>query len=161
MSTSTVSLPAEHARPRANRALERAFFGGLTVVLWATMLFGFAQSYFLAGTVRAPLPNKLIHVHGAVFTLWMVFLLVQTALVTTRNVRVHRTLGIYGFLLAVLMCILGPMAAVDQLHRGHVPFGMTPQTFFVIPLTAIGLFAVFIGWSWRARFQPAAEILLA
>lgn len=157
MSSSVASLSTASVQPRANRALERMFYAGMSVLMLGSVLFGFAHSYFLAGMVAAPLPNKLIHIHGAVFTLWIVFLLVQTALVTTKKVRVHRALGVYGFLLAAAMCVLGPMAAVDQLRRGHAPFGMNPETFFIIPVTAIALFAVFIAWSWRARFQPAAH----
>ena len=148
-------LPVAEARP--NRKLERIFFAGMSLLLLATVLFGFARTYFLAGMVTAPLPNKLIHIHGFVFTMWIAFLLVQTALVTTKKIRVHRALGIYGFLWAVLMVILGPLAAVDQLHRGHAPFGMDPRVFFIIPMTAIGMFALFIAWSWTARRNPAAH----
>src|ERR1700730_1851210 len=90
-------------RRPANPAWDRVFFAAFAVVLWATVLFGFAKTYFLAGMVRAPLPNKLIHIHGAAFTLWMVLLLVQTGLVAIRKVSWHRTLGLAGFGLAVAM----------------------------------------------------------
>ena len=164
MSTSAAAAPVIQTDRRVNRVLERTFFAGMSALLLATVLYGFANTYFLAGMARAPLPNRLIHIHGAVFTLWIALLLAQTALITTRNVRVHMVLGLYGFALAGAMTVLGPLAAIDQLRRGHAPFGMDPRVFFVIPLTAIALFAVFVAWSWRVRRQPAAHkrlILLA
>lgn len=165
MSASAVSAVTPIRPPhQPSRTLERAFFAFMGLLLLATVLWGFARSYFLAGMVAAPLPNKLIHVHGAVFSLWILFFLVQTALVTTKNLRIHRALGLYGFSLAILMVILGPLAAIDQLQRGNAPLGLSPNVFLVIPLTAIALFAFFVAWSWSARRQPATHkraILLA
>lgn len=161
----TTSLPPTPKPVRPNRALERSFFAFMSLLLLAAVLYGFGRSYFFVGMVKAPLPNKLVHVHGAVFSLWILLLLVQTALVTTKKIRVHRALGLYGFGLAVLMVVLGIMAAIDQLNRIPAgPFGMTPPQFLIIPLTAVGMFAGFIFWSWKARFQPATHkrlILLA
>jgi hypothetical protein len=39
----------------------------MAVVILATVFIGFARSYYLAGVFRAPLPNLLVHIHGAVF----------------------------------------------------------------------------------------------
>lgn len=123
----------------------------------ATVLFGFAKTYFLAGMVAAPLPNKLIHIHGAAFTLWIVLLIVQTGLISTHHVQWHRKLGVAGFGLAVLMVGLGVMAAVDALHRGRGPLGLDPVTFFVIPLSSILLFSVFVFFAYRARRNAEAH----
>ncbi len=68
----------------------------MTFLLWATVVFGFAKTYFLAGMVSAPLPDTLIHVHGAVFTLWMVLLAVQVGLVSARKVKWHKHWGWLG-----------------------------------------------------------------
>ena len=80
----------------------------MIVLLWATGLYGFARTYYLAGMVRAPLPNRLIHIHGAIMTLWMVVLLVQVALISARRVKWHMTFGLFGFGLATAMAIIGP-----------------------------------------------------
>lgn len=42
----------------------------------------------------APLPNWLIHVHGAAFTLWILLLVTQTLLVPANRVDFHKKLGI-------------------------------------------------------------------
>lgn len=49
--------------PRESR-LDRYFFPGLALLMLATVFWGFARSYFLAGVFKAPLPNWLIHLHG-------------------------------------------------------------------------------------------------
>src|ERR1035438_9258170 len=103
----------------------------MVVLLWATVLFGFAKTYFLAGMVEAPLPNRLIHIHGAIMTLWMVLLFVQTALISARRVKWHMTLGLFGFCVALTMVIIGPIAATDALRRGSAPLGLDALTFYI------------------------------
>jgi hypothetical protein len=141
----------------ANPAWDRAFFLVMIAVLWATVLFGFAKTYFLAGMVAAPLPNRLIHIHGAVFTLWMVLLTVQIGLVTAKRIRWHRALGLFGFGLACAMVVLGVLAATDALHRGSAPQGLTPETFYVIPISDMLVFSVLVFFAYRARRRPAAH----
>jgi len=60
---------------------DRFFFSGMAVVVLASVFVGFARSYYLAGVFKAPLPNLLVHVHGAVFSCWILVLIVQTYLV--------------------------------------------------------------------------------
>jgi hypothetical protein len=123
--------------PRPNRRGDRIFFSVMPFVMLAMVLYGFARTYFLVGMVAAPLPNKLIHIHGAVFTSWMILLIVQTGLVSTRHVKWHMKLGLFGFGLAVAMVVLGTLAAVNAMRRGANPLGLDAQTFFVIPISGM------------------------
>jgi hypothetical protein len=140
-----------HVNPKS----DRIFFSTMIVLLWATILWGFARTYFLAGMVGAPLPNKLIHIHGAAFTLWMMLLLVQEGLVAGRKIKWHKQLGLAGFGLAVLMVVLGVLAANDELRRGSSPPGIDASTFYIVPLSAIVMFAVLAYLAYRFRFKPA------
>jgi hypothetical protein len=65
-------------RPGDHRA-DDLFFAGMEVLILASVFLGFARSYFLAGVFRAPLPNALIHANGAVFSSWIILLIVQTS----------------------------------------------------------------------------------
>ncbi|HWB32330.1 MAG TPA: hypothetical protein VG714_04065 [Acidobacteriaceae bacterium] len=157
MATEALPLsPVSRTRP-ANPRSDRLFFGIMVLTLWATVLYGFSKTYYAAGMIEAPLPNRLIHVHAILMTLWMLLLFVQVGLVLARKVAWHRSLGVFGFLVALSMVIIGPMAATDALRRGEAPLGLDALTFYIIPLTAIGLFAVFAFAAWRARRQPAAH----
>jgi hypothetical protein len=146
---------------RAHRSSDRIFFSLMPLLMLAAVLFGFAKTYFLAGMVVAPLPNKLIHVHGAAFTLWMVLLIVQTGFISTHHVQWHRKLGVGGFCLAVLMVGLGLMAAVDALRRGRGPLGLDPVTFFVIPVTSVLLFSgfIFFAFKWRRNAEAHKRLI--
>jgi hypothetical protein len=71
-----------------------------------TVFIGFAHTYYLAGIFQASLPNRLIHIHGAVFTCWIFLLITQTSLVSAGRVDIHRRLGLFGFALACSMPFL-------------------------------------------------------
>jgi hypothetical protein len=130
----------------------------MAVLMLGAVLLGFGKTYFLAGMFRAPLPNRLIHVHGAVFTSWILLLIVQTSLVAAGRVDLHRRLGLAGFGLASVMVVLGILAATDQLRRefGDPP-EMDAKTFYYIPLTDIVSFAALIFFAYRARSNPPAH----
>jgi hypothetical protein len=108
--------------------------------------------------VAAPLPNLLIHLHGAAFTLWMALLLVQEALIAGRKITWHKRLGLVGFGLSVAMVVLGVLAATDAMRRGSDGnSGLGPETFYAIPITGILTFAVLVYLAYRDRFRPAAH----
>ena len=149
--------PLRVSAHKPSRTADRVFFSVMPFVMLAMVLYGFARSYFLVGMVAAPLPNKLIHVHGAAFTSWMILLIVQTALVATKNVKLHMTLGLFGFGLACAMVVLGTLAAVDALRRGDGVLGLDPQTFFVIPISGMLLFGVLVFYAYRLRRNTEAH----
>jgi hypothetical protein len=141
------------------RRFDRFFFPGMALLMGVTVFVGFARTYYLAGVFRAPLPNRLIHVHGAVFTSWILLLIAQTFLVAVGRADLHRRLGLLGFGLASLMVILGLMAATDELVRKDGPGkkGLSARTFYVIPVTDILVFAILTYFGFRRRFNPSAH----
>ena len=106
---------------------------------------------------RAPLPNWVIHVHGAAFTLWIFLLIVQTSLVSAGRVDIHRRLGILVFGLACAMVILGTMAATDLLRRGVAAQSVDAKTFYASSLGDIVIFGTLIFFAFRTRSNPAAH----
>jgi hypothetical protein len=166
----TEAMPAPKSLPRqplyrpVNRTAERFFFGGMAILLCAVVFIGFSPTYFRAGMLRAPLPSPILHFHGAVFTLWMVLFLVQSALISARRVAWHRSLGTIAFCLPPVMIVLGVIAALDALHRGVMIGPLDPSTSAAIPLLGISAFVVVIFTAWRTRRKPDAHkrlILLA
>jgi hypothetical protein len=144
--------------------MERVFFSGMAVLMCVCVYIGFSPTYFQAGMLHAPLPSPILHVHGVVFTLWMLLFTVQAALISARRVKWHRSLGTVAFCLPPVMIVLGVIAAVDALHRGVQIGTLDPATSFAIP--AIGLigFVIVIYASWKTRRRPDAHkrlILLA
>src|ERR1700686_3500552 len=153
VATSTVKVRA--AGP--GRKYGHVFFSTMAVLLLGSVFLGFARSYYLAGMFHAPLPSAIIHVHGALFSSWILFLLAQTTLVAAGRTDIHRRIGIAGFLLACLMVIVGVWAGTNALSRNFAPPGVDAKTFYVIPITDMLVFAVLVFFAYRARFDSAAH----
>jgi hypothetical protein len=151
------------------RRAEQAFFGGMSALIAATILLGFARTYYLrtlVGTPSPPLPTltPLIHVHGLLFTGWIVLLVVQTRLVAAGRVDVHRRLGVAGAAVAVLMIGVGTLTALQGVVRGVSPGGIEPRRFLAMPLFALVVFGLLLGAGIRARRDPQSHkrlVLLA
>lgn len=156
-----------HSQTLASRAMPRRFdnlfFIGMALLIMGTVFLGFAKTYFLAGVFRAPLPNLLIHIHGAALTCWMLLLITQISLVSAGRVDIHRKLGIVGFSLACLMVVLGTLAAANMLARGEPPFA-DAKAFYAVTLLDMVLFATMVLFAFRTRRDSGSHkrlILLA
>jgi hypothetical protein len=144
---------------RRNRRWDNLFFSGVAGLILVAVFIGFAQTYYLAGMMRAQLPNLLVHVHGAVFSAWIVLLIVQTSLVAAGRVDIHRRLGLVGFGIACLMLLLGLMAATDELIRHDRPgdAGFDARAFYGVLVGGMLAFASLIYFGFRERLNPAAH----
>ena len=123
----------------------------------ASVFLGFGPTYYWAGVFNAPLPSRIIHIHGAVFTCWILLLIVQNSLASAGRVDIHRKLGVAGFLLACLMVIVGWVAATDRLARGTAPPGLDTYFFYIVPMTDMVIFATLIFFAFRARRDPSTH----
>lgn len=155
MATST--LPSSGLAVSART--EDAFFSGMALLILGCVLLGFGRSYYFAGVFHAPLPNPLVHVHAAVFSAWILLLIVQTSLVSTGRVDLHRRLGIFGAALAGAMVVLAVLVATDSLARGFKPPGsrLDPKSFYSIPIFQTAVFCALIFWALRARADGPAH----
>ncbi len=156
----TAAVPQKSAADfRISRRSDDVFFSGMALLILATVLVGFARTYFLAGVFRAPLPSVIVHIHGAVFSSWILLLIAQVSLVSAGRVDIHRRLGLVGFGLACLMVIMGFWAATNSLARGFAPpgSGIDPKTFYAIPLSDMLMFSTLIFFAYRARFSPSSH----
>lgn len=160
----TATMP-QSARPTAPGRYDNFFFPGMALLILATVLVGFARTYFLAGVFHAPLPNVLIHIHAVVFSTWILLFITQVSLVSAGRVDIHRKLGLFGFGLASLMVVIGVLAANNSLARGFSPSPVfDASTFYVVPISDMFLFATLIFFAYRTRSNPGTHkhlILLA
>lgn len=152
-----VSSPRTLVKPASlpGRRFDHVFFFATALLMLAAVFLGFARTYYLAGVFRAPLPSTIIHVHGAVFSCWILLVLAQTSLTSAGRVDIHRRLGVLGFLLAGLMVVLGIWAATERLAHGTNR--ADPYLFYIVPLTDMLNFATLVFFAFRARFDSAAH----
>ncbi|MEO8104420.1 MAG: hypothetical protein ABI790_18035 [Betaproteobacteria bacterium] len=142
-------------RPINPRA-ERNFFSGMAAAIIVLALAGFARTYFLRPVLPPLTPalqelTPLIHLHGVLFTAWVVFFFMQARLVAAARIDLHRRLGMAGAAMAALLVVVGTMTALQAVGRGVAPYGMDPARFLIVPLMSIGLFAIFVAAAVRAR----------
>jgi hypothetical protein len=164
MASASATTPAgRSAAPGAGRH-DRLFYGGMAAALGLTVFAGFAQTYYLrffAGGPKATLTGgpftRLVHVHGALFTGWVLLFIVQTSLVASRQVAVHRRLGLAGAVLAAAMVVAGTLIAIGTAARGSAPPGVDPLAFLAIPLFDMGLFAFFVTTALALRRDQEAH----
>lgn len=140
---------------QGNHRFENLFFSGMAVLILGTVFLGFARSYYLAGVFKAPLPNLIVHIHGAVFSSWILLLIAQTALVAAGRVDLHRRLGLLGFALACLVVILGLLAATDSLGRHFAAGepGVGAKAFYAIPIADMVVFSTLVYFAFRERLE--------
>ena len=130
---------------------DRLFFGTVAVALALIVFAGFGPTYyfrFFSGGPQATVSGKpfsvLVHLHGALFTSWVLLFVVQTALVASRRVAIHRRLGVAGAVLAGAMIVAGTLTAIEAAGRGATAIGVDPLSFMAIPIFDMVLFATFI-----------------
>jgi hypothetical protein len=150
------------ARPVVTKRADDIFFTTLSFFMLAIVVIGFAPSYFLRGAVFAKLPSLLVHLHGAVFSSWIILFAVQSSLVSAGNIRLHRKLGVLGAVIAGLMVILGVLAPFGTLYRGaELPSFFTPQTFLIENVLGILLFGAFIAVAiWKRNNRKVHKRLM-
>lgn len=146
-----------HGIGRVDQLWDRLFFGGMAILLSGSVLLGFAHTYFLAGIIRAPLPSKVIHVHGAVFSLWFALLMLQTFLISAARVHWHHNLGVVSYGVATLMVVIGVIAATDSLRRGVAIGSFDLSVSYAISMMDMVAFAIVISFSYMARRRPDAH----
>ena len=164
MTTVANPIHAVKAPVRAAGAHDRVFYGTMAVAMGVTVFAGFAATYYLrlvSGGPKATLSGgpftTLVHVHGALFSAWVLLFIVQTALIASRRVAVHRRLGVAGAILAAAMVVAGGSIAVSTAARGSAPPGMTAVAFLVIPLFDLVLFTGFVSAALLARRNKEAH----
>lgn len=153
------------AHPAARIRSDRLFYTSMGLAIAAVTFWGFAATYYLSPWMEAPPTtpdwSPLLAVHGAVFTGWMVLMVVQPMLIASRNVRIHRRLGYLGAALAAAMVVIGNITAVAAMHGGFKLMG-DPMVFYAIPFFAINSFAVAVLFAilWRNRAETHKRLIL-
>jgi hypothetical protein len=160
MSTLTIE---KQSAALTGRRRERLFYTGMAVAFLFIVFAGFARTYYLRPYFATPQLTPLLHLHGLLFTSWIVLLLAQTVLVAAKRTAVHRRLGLAGAALAVLMILIGTTTAVVRAKLVEVPVGSpSPLAFLTIPLGDMLVFALLIGagFYYRRRLDVHKRLML-
>lgn len=119
----------------------------VVAALTAVLVFvGFAPTYYLKGLFEAPALGTYVHVHGLIFSTWVIVFLAQTMLVAQRRIAWHRRLGSAAAVLVAAMLVSGLYTAITSAQRGHSPIpAIPPLAFLAVPVFDIVIFAILAG----------------
>lgn len=151
LSTLGVTTPVS---ARVGIARDRVFFTAMPIAMAAAIFVGFARSYYLKTAFGTPVLSPLYHLHGLLFTGWMLLLMIQPALVAARRTALHRRIGVGGGVLGAAMIVAAFAVTLDLGHRGSAPPGISPLAFLIVPFATVIVFPVLIGGAFFWRRLP-------
>jgi hypothetical protein len=133
--------------------LERRFYFFMALVTALVVAYGF---HFTVGAnlfhPAIPRPTILWE-HGGTFVSWLGLFIVQTGLVSTRNVAWHKRLGLFGIALGAIVLIVGVSTTIAMIrfHAAHPDLPGAPPSFAIIPFNDMIVFAGVFGAGIAAR----------
>lgn len=139
------------------RPSDRKLFLTAGILFPLLVFIGYFKTYYFNAFFDVPpIANSLVHFHGIVMSLWVIYFSVQVALVRTKNIKLHMTMGMLGVALAVLVVIVGLATAYDShIIRNVAPAGINPYSFLVIPLGDMMYFILVFAGAIYFRKRPA------
>lgn len=147
-----VEAPVDQGRRTVVRS---RFFLWMAVACAAIAILGFMPTYWLQVPAGTFVGSPLLHIHAALNTAWVLFLISQAWLVSEGKIRNHRDWGLAGIALATLVVVIGFATAItslqERLARGE---GDAALVFLSTPLTAITLFGLFTGAAIACTHRP-------
>lgn len=151
------SLPLS-SRAQENRVVEHWFVTGLALAMLAVAIAGFTPSIIHTAGRRAPL-SSLAAAHGIVFFGWLCIFLVQSRLVATGRIALHRRLGIAAGLVLIPMLPLAYATSISMVRRGFDLSGdlridHDPLYEFIFPFGDLLAFMVLVVAAIAYRRRP-------
>jgi len=136
-------------------SINRSFSPLMGLVVATIVVYGFGYTVDKVLIHYTKPPPSILYVHLLVSSAWLLLFIAQSALVSTRNVRLHRRLGIWGIALGTAVSLVG-LITVFVMRRRDIDSGGGAEAvaFLSIPLYSLGSFAVpFFMAAW-CRTKP-------
>jgi hypothetical protein len=137
------------------------FYFFMSLLIAATVVYGFSHTIDHNLIHRSPLPPFVLYIHAIVFPAWVVFFIVQSALIRSHHVRLHRRLGRFGVGLAVAIVFVGALTAtrMARFEQGD-PFNSA--AFLIVQVMDLSSFAApfALAIHWRKRPEFHRRLML-
>lgn len=149
--------------PLADRHQESRFYSAMVIAMAIVVFIGFSRTFYLKGWFPEAAefipPERFFSFHGAVFSAWLLLLVVQATLVRAGGISVHRRLGLAGMVLAAAVVISGIYGSLLAASRpgGFLGVPVPPEQFLVVPLGGMVLFGGFVTLAFRRRHGRKAH----
>ena len=155
-------VQAERSRSQTER--DNLFYLFMSIACAGVVFLGFSRTLYLKGYFGTPALPAFFVFHGVVMTIWMVYFILQTALIASNRAAVHRSMGVAGAVLAMLMCVLGTAMAfvADKMRHNAFPFAADPESACLFSLMDIFIFGAFVwtGFHFRRKREVHQRLML-
>jgi hypothetical protein len=135
----------------------------MSLLIAVIVVYGFSHTIDQNLIHATPIRPWILRLHAVVFSGWVLFFILQSALIRTHNVRVHRKLGWFGVALGVLIPILGIYTAISMARFKTFQLHATDAVQFIaIPFFDIGAFTVAFALAiyWRRKPEFHRRLIL-
>lgn len=154
MATARLAHSRRDLRPLPVRFLDSYFYFSMSLLIAAIVIYGFSHT-ISDNLIHPAIPRPLLlYFHGICFSAWVAFFIFQSALVRTRNVRIHRTTGWFGAALGAVMILLGySIAVIMNRFDLHTLHQQDAVAFLIIPFFDMTFFTVVFALAiyWRKK----------
>src|SRR5690349_12337457 len=136
--------------------LQSHFYFAMALLISAVVVIGFSQTVG-ANLIHPTTPRPIIlWVHGIIFVSWLGLFTLQSALVRSHRVRLHKQLGLFGVGLGTAVFVIGVATSLVMtgFHARTVVPNPNPPSFLIIPLNDMCAFAGTFGAAVLFRRQP-------
>jgi hypothetical protein len=144
------------------RLLDKYFYFAMSLLIAAIAVTGFSRTVN-QNLFHPAVPRPfLLWIHAAAFSLWVVFFILQSALVRVHKVKWHRLLGWFGVGLAAVMVPLGfTTAIVMGRFDKYIRHFTDADTFLSVPFGDMLIFSIPVGLAiyWRRKPELHRRLL--
>lgn len=143
---------------RRTRTFRPSFHFWLVLAMCFFVFAGFGMHSALPALQgNWPPAPPVVHLHAVVFATWMLLLLIQTSLICAGNVKLHRSLGMWGIAHATAVLLIGLLIQLVA-SRAGMDAGRDPGTDgLYLGLLAVVVFAILFTAAIRNRGRPVVH----
>jgi hypothetical protein len=143
--------------------LDRYFYFCMSLLIPVVVVYGFSHT-INKNLIHPAVPRPFIlYIHAAVFSGWLIFFILQSILVRTHNVSVHRRTGWFGAALGVAIPAVGFSTAV-VMGRFNVLHSLDPKAAADLMIPFFDMFAFSIPFAlaiyWRKKPEFHRRLIL-
>jgi hypothetical protein len=142
--------------------VDRYFYFFISLLVTVVVVAGFSKTVDQSLFHAAPPRPVLLWLHGAAFSGWVVFFILQSGLVRIRKVSLHRLLGWFGAALGALMVVLGCVVSVVMGRFDALVLKAPDPSFLSVTFWDMFAFGMLLSMAilWRGKPELHRRLLL-
>ena len=159
----TGSIAGRAAKTKRGGLWDNYFYFAMSLLMTVIVLYGFSRTMGARIIHPKTAPPTIVYVHAIIFYGWLAFFIFQSALVRTKNVKLHRSMGWFGVALGVLIPMIGIWTTITMgrvrffvRHEADAPVNMLIPLFDMVCFAATFALAIY----WRKKPEYHRRLIL-